>query len=86
MRTWLITGRSSGIGKIILERDDYKIVTARNKNKVMDIVEVYPVTAWAVSLDVCNQESIKNAVKEIYDQFGIIDVLLNNVMIIVVSV
>lgn len=45
MRTWLITGRSSGIGKIILEMDDYKIVTARNKNKVMDIVEVYPVTA-----------------------------------------
>ena len=82
MKTWLITGCSSGIGKgiakAVLESGDQAIVTARNKDKVMDIVESYPETALAVSLDVCSQDSIKNAVKEAYDKFGTIDVLVNN--------
>ena len=82
MKTWLITGCSSGIGKgiakAVLESGDQAIVTARNKGKVMDIVEAYPETALAVSLDVCSQDSIKNAVKEAYDKFGTIDVLVNN--------
>ena len=43
MKTWLITGCSSGIGKgiakAVLESGDQAIVTARNKDKVMDIVE-----------------------------------------------
>lgn len=68
MKTWLITGCSSGIGKgiakAVLESGDQAIVTARNKDKVMDIVEDYPETALAVSLDVCSQDSIKNAVEE----------------------
>lgn len=68
MKTWLITGCSSGIGKgiakAVLESGDQTIVTARNKDKVMDIVEDYPETALAVSLDVCSQDSIKNAVEE----------------------
>ena len=42
MKTWLITGCSSGIGKgiakAVLESGDQAIVTARNKDKVMDIV------------------------------------------------
>ena len=54
MKTWLITGCSSGIGKgiakAVLESGDQAIVTARNKGKVMDIVEAYPETALAVSL------------------------------------
>ena len=82
MKTWLITGCSSGIGKgiakAVLESGDQAVVTARNKDKVMDIVEAYPETALAVSLDVCSQDSIKNAVKEAYDKFGTIDVLVNN--------
>ena len=82
MKTWLITGCSSGIGKgiakAVLESGDQAVVTARNKEKVMDIVKDYPETALAVSLDVCDQESIKNAVKEAYDKFGTIDVLVNN--------
>ena len=56
MKTWLITGCSSGIGKgiakAVLESGDQAIVTARNKDKVMDIVEAYPETALAISLDV----------------------------------
>lgn len=82
MKTWLITGCSSGIGagiaKAVLKSGDQAIVTARNKDKVMDIVKDYPDTALAVSLDVCDNESIANAVKEAYEKFGTIDVLVNN--------
>lgn len=82
MKTWLITGCSSGIGKgiakAVLESGDQAVVTARNKDKVLDIVEAYPDKALAVSLDVCKQESIDEAVKLAYEKFGTIDVLVNN--------
>ena len=82
MKTWLITGCSSGIGagiaKAVLKSGDRAVVTARNKEKMMDIVKDYPETALAVSLDVCDQDSIKNAVKEANEKFGTIDVLVNN--------
>ena len=82
MKTWLITGCSSGIGKgiakAVLKSGDQAIVTARNKDKVKDIVDQYPDRALAVSLDVCDQESIQNAVKGSYEKFGTIDVLVNN--------
>ena len=82
MKTWLITGCSSGIGKgiakAVLKNGDQAIVTARNKDKVKDIVDQYPDRALAVSLDVCDQESIQNAVKGSYEKFGTIDVLVNN--------
>lgn len=82
MKTWLITGCSSGIGagiaKAVLKSGEQAVVTARNKDKVMDIVKDYPDTALAVSLDVCDNESIKNAVKEANEKFGTIDVLVNN--------
>ena len=82
MKTWLITGCSSGIGKgiakAVLESGDQAVVTARNKDKVLDIVEAYPDKALAVSLDVCKQESIDEVVKLAYEKFGTIDVLVNN--------
>lgn len=82
MKTWLITGCSSGIGagiaKAVLKSGDRAVVTARNKDKVKDIVAQYPGTALAVSLDVCDNESIKKAVKEANEKFGTIDVLVNN--------
>lgn len=82
MKTWLITGCSSGIGagiaKAVLKSGDQAVVTARNKDMVMDIVKDYPDTALALSLDVCDNDSIKNAVKEANRKFGTIDVLVNN--------
>lgn len=82
MKTWLITGCSSGIGagiaKAVLKSGDRAIVTARNKDKVMELVKDYPETGLAVSLDVCDLNSIKEAVKEGNDKFGTIDVLVNN--------
>lgn len=82
MKTWLITGCSSGIGKglakAVLKSGDQAVVTARNKEKVMDLVEQYPDRAIAVSLDVCDQQSIDNAVQAACERFSTIDVLVNN--------
>ena len=82
MKTWLITGCSSGIGagiaKAVLESGDNAVVTARNKEKLQEFVEAYPDTCLAVSLDVCNSESIKNAVEAANERFGKVDVLVNN--------
>lgn len=82
MKTWLITGCSSGIGKgiaeAVLASGDQAIVTARKPETVKEIVEKYPDTSIAVALDVCNQSSIDQAVKEGYQRFGTIDVLVNN--------
>ena len=78
----MITGCSSGIGagiaKAVLKSGDQAVVTARNKEKVQDIVGQYPDRALAVSLDVTDNSSIHNAVKEAEARFGRIDVLVNN--------
>ena len=76
MKTWLITGCSSGIGagiaKAVLKSGDQAVVTARNKDKVMNIVKNYPETALAVSLDVCNNMSIQKAVEAAYENLELL--------------
>lgn len=82
MKTWLITGCSSGIGegiaKAVLKKGDQAVVTARNPKKLASLVKEYSNTAYAVALDVTDRESITNAVKEALAKFGTIDVLINN--------
>ncbi len=82
MKTWLITGCSSGIGrgiaKAVLEKGDNAVVTARDVSKVEDLVRDYPDTALAAALDVTEKESIVKAVKAARERFGTIDVLVNN--------
>lgn len=82
MKTWLITGCSSGLGKSLaeaaLKKGDKVIVTARNLKTVKEFKERYPQTALILSLDVTSQSMIKECVKKSVDYFGRIDVLVNN--------
>lgn len=82
MKTWLITGCSSGIGRGIaiaaLRAGDKVAVTARNIAAVKDITEKYPDTAIAVRLDLTDLKSIGDAVQEVRNKFGQIDILVNN--------
>lgn len=82
MKTWLITGCSTGFGrelsKYVLEQGHQVIVTARNPNQIEDIVSTYPKTARAFQLDVTVPEQIQAATEFAISEFGTIDVLVNN--------
>ena len=81
-KVWLITGCSTGFGralaKEVLAKGYSAAVAARNTNDVQDIIADYPATAIAVKLDVTVPEQIESAVKATIEQFGQIDVLVNN--------
>ena len=82
MARWLITGCSTGIGREIataaLEAGHQVVATARRPETLDDVVSEYPATARAVELDVTNEGQIVDAVQRTIDEFGGIDVLVNN--------
>lgn len=82
MRTWLITGCSTGIergiAKAVLHSGDQAVVTARAISKIQEFETEYPDTCAALPLDLTDGNSMENAVKEAYSRFGKIDVLVNN--------
>ncbi|KIC66703.1 oxidoreductase [Pseudarthrobacter phenanthrenivorans] len=82
MATWLITGCSTGLGRALAEAvlasGHNAVVTARNVDAVEDIVAGFPDTSLALPLDVTDKAQISAAVKAAEDQFGAIDVLVNN--------
>ncbi len=79
---WFITGCSTGFGhelvRIGLERGFRVVATARNPDKLRDLVGGHEDKALAVKLDVTNKDDIAAAVKQAEDRFGRIDVLVNN--------
>jgi NAD(P)-dependent dehydrogenase (short-subunit alcohol dehydrogenase family) len=81
MKVWLITGCSTGFGrelaKYVLQTGNKVAVTARNPADIADIVERED-NAIGIKLDVTKPEEIKAAVQMTLDEFGRIDVLVNN--------
>jgi NAD(P)-dependent dehydrogenase (short-subunit alcohol dehydrogenase family) len=82
MRTWLITGCSTGIGRAVAEHvlaiGDQAVVTARKVADVTDIIARAPERSIAVPLDVADPAQVKAAVEVAEARFGAIDVLVNN--------
>ena len=78
MGTWLITGCSGGLGESIaraaLEHGENVAVTARNPEKVQELVHPYSDHGIALRLDLNDRDSMKKAC----GTFGGIDVLVNN--------
>ncbi|WP_133575072.1 oxidoreductase [Pedobacter metabolipauper] len=81
-KVWLITGCSTGFGRElaiqVLARGYKAAVAARNIEDIEDIVKAYPETAIPVTLDVTKSDHISDAVKQVTEIFGRIDVLVNN--------
>lgn len=81
-KVWFITGCSTGFGRelaVLVLKLGYKVgVASRDISDVKDIVDGYPQTALAVTLDVTKSAEIKSAVKQVEQRFGRIDVLVNN--------
>ena len=82
MKTWFITGSSSGIGKeiarTVLKRGDNAVIMARSVETLKELVEQYPDRTLAVPLELTDKVSIKSAVEAANERFGSIDILVNN--------
>jgi len=80
-----ITGASSGIGEELayaLAREGVRLVlTARDKDKlekVKDVCLQYTSHCWIQLMDLSKVDQIDNAAKQVLQQTGTIDVLINN--------
>ena len=85
-KTAIVTGGTRGIGKaIVLELAKSGCNVAFNYSKSDDLanelvkeIEALGVKAMAKKADVSNFESAKDMIKEVKDEFGQIDYLVNN--------
>ena len=82
LKTWFITGASSGFGSAFaeyaLERGDNVVATARSTAKLDALVARAPDRVLAVKLDVTKATDIAPAVDAAVRRFGRIDYLFNN--------
>lgn len=82
LRTWLITGSSSGFGRVLAEavlaHGDRLIATARRPEMLEALVNQYPETSRAIALDVTNLQEVQAAIQQAQAAFGQIDVVVNN--------
>lgn len=83
----LVTGSSRGIGKAIVSnfaKEGYNVVINYiiEKNEALKLKEElekkYKVKASCYEADVSNENAVKNMVRDIINEFGKIDVLVNN--------
>ena len=82
-----VTGSSIGLGKGLIEelsKNDCNVVIGYNNSKEKAewlkkyIEEKYNVNALSVKCDVTDEDSIKNAISYIVDNFDKIDIIINN--------
>lgn len=82
MKTWLITGASSGIGygiaQAVLEGGDKAIIAARSEDKLQALADRFPGQAQVLVLDVSDAGSIAQAMTQMADRLDDVDVLVNN--------
>lgn len=82
MKTWFITGTSTGFGRSLAEeviRTGNKVVaTARKLSDIEDLKELAPDRVLTLTLDVHNEDEAAKAVHDAVEHFGGIDVLVNN--------
>ena len=82
MSTWLITGCSTGLGRALAEAvigaGHNAVVTARDVAKVADLADTATQRVLPIALDVTKPDQVTAAVQRADEQFGGIDVLVNN--------
>jgi NAD(P)-dependent dehydrogenase (short-subunit alcohol dehydrogenase family) len=82
VKTWLITGSSRGFGRelaaAVLERGENLVATARRPADLDALVAEYGEQVRAVALDVTDSAAARSAVRTAVDEFGRLDVVVNN--------
>ena len=81
-KTWLITGTSSGFGKLLTERllarGDRVAATLRNPDVLTELAAAYGDRLWIGRLDVTDRRQARQVVDAAFDALGTIDVVVNN--------
>jgi len=81
-KVWFITGVSSGLGKQIakevLSKGEIVVGTFRKPEQVEAFNNEIPGQSFGVLMDVAKSEMIEAGMKSVIDQFGKIDVIVNN--------
>ena len=82
MRTWFITGCSTGFGRMLAQRlhaaGDAVVATARSVQSLYDLGRNDEERILRLPLDVRDEGTIRAAVDAAVERFGAIDVLVNN--------
>lgn len=82
MRTWFITGVSSGFGRALaerlLERGERVVGTFRNAAGVAEFETLAPGRSLGVMVDVTNAAGVRQAIHDAEERTDGIDVLVNN--------
>ncbi len=81
-KVWLITGSANGLGRniaeAILSRGDRLVATARDPQRLSALKDQYADQVRTAALDVTDAAAAEAAVKLAVDEFGSLDVLVNN--------
>lgn len=81
-KVWLITGTSSGFGRVwteaALKRGDKVAATARNPEVLRDLTSAYPNELLVLPLDVTDRDAVFDAVSQAQKRFGRLDVVVSN--------
>ena len=82
MKTWLITGCSTGFGRVLAQavaaRGDRLVATAREPAKLAKLATRFPDTVRTAKLDVTQPGDAAAAAEFARTAFGGLDVLVNN--------
>ncbi len=80
--TWLITGTSTGLGRLLterlLERGDRVIATLRRKGSLDDLLALHGDRLQILTFDVTDTQTMRDAVSQAFTTFGRIDVVVSN--------
>ena len=81
-KVWFITGANRGLGRAFveaaLERGDQVAATSRTPEPLRDLSEKYSDLVLPIKLDITDREGVREAIQQARQQFGRIDVLVNN--------
>lgn len=81
-KIWFVTGASKGLGLALVKKllsSGYRVAaTSRNVNDLQKAVNAGREVFLPLAVDLKNESSVDNAIKETISHFGSIDVIVNN--------